>query len=78
MCVPVLLMRLAELSERRGQLSRMSGLVRKVALPVAIAAAALVGVSVVAGSVETQSGVKAETGQALPMTRSVVDDINWG
>lgn len=78
MWTPVLLASLAELSERRGQLSRMSRLVRKVAFSVAIAAAALVGACVIAGGARLQLDGEAGDGRAISAVQAVVDDINWG
>ncbi|MFE4514393.1 hypothetical protein ACFRMQ_09410 [Kitasatospora sp. NPDC056783] len=53
----------------------MPKLVRKVVVLTAVVAAALVGVSTASGSVESQSGAKPETVQAL---QTLTDDLNWG
>ncbi|MFI2746149.1 hypothetical protein [Kitasatospora sp. NPDC018623] len=59
-------------------MSRMSRLVHKVALSVAVVVAVVVGASVVSGGGESKPDAKAGASQALLMTQTLADDINWG
>ncbi|MFI2607895.1 hypothetical protein [Kitasatospora sp. NPDC018619] len=56
----------------------MSRLVHKVALSVAVVVAVVVGASVVSGGGESKPDAKAGASQALLMTQTLADDINWG
>ncbi|MFD9595786.1 hypothetical protein OG618_19005 [Kitasatospora sp. NBC_01246] len=59
-------------------MSRMSRLVRKVVLPIAIAAGALAGVCVLSNGTQPQVDAGAGDSRAKAAVYLVANDMNWG
>ncbi|MFE2722024.1 hypothetical protein [Kitasatospora sp. NPDC059327] len=56
----------------------MSKLVRKVVLPIAVAAGALIGVGVLSSSAQSQVGAGADDSRTQAAVYLVANDMNWG
>ncbi|MFJ9946460.1 hypothetical protein [Kitasatospora sp. NPDC091207] len=56
----------------------MSKLVRKVVLPIAVAAGALIGVCVMSSSAQSQVDAGADDSRTQAAVYLVANDMNWG